>query len=572
MNQTKVKENNSSKISLCIPLIICPSCKTKIPILSLKSYEGKMAITLQCTCSKEEKEFNIEEFMIDLATNQSEDIKSNCQSEEAKKYCPKFSLLLSNNCINHQKTLRSDHVICDQNIKIECNKHKKPFSYYCKECKKNFCVECKKQHQSHCIVRLRKFIQNKEINMQIFDDIKSQNKEITNALINVIDEKINSLTKMKNELLKILNINESINDHLFLLYQSISKTASIFKENLSYEMMNLQSIELNLVKYNRKIERFEKKYDYFKQYLLTNYILRQSSVDESTSILHVNKEKCLLQLKDGKLVSGSRGNIRIWDLNYYTCENQNKQQRSILVQKLTNFSLNINSIIQLRDGRLVTCFDTIVLWNLTTNCQIKTLTGHRFSIRCLIELTDGRLASCSVDQTIKLWNITTNECVATLKGKSSFQSIVQLSDGRLVSYCNQMIHFWNITTYQCVTSLKNYNTSYFCLIQLVDGRLTYSAMDNTINLCDPIIHNKVAILVGHTKAINCLVQLIDGRLASGSEDYTLKIWNISTKNCNVTLTGHTTKILSLIQLFDGKLVSSGKAKNSIKIWDVSFSS
>ena len=49
---------------------------------------------------------------------------------------------------------------------------------------------------------------------------------------------------------------------------------------------------------------------------------------------------------------------------------------------------------------------TIKIWNIDTNCLVKTLYGHTNKVRCLEVLeNDNYLASGSDDTTILIWNI-----------------------------------------------------------------------------------------------------------------------------------------------------------------------
>jgi serine/threonine protein kinase len=77
----------------------------------------------------------------------------------------------------------------------------------------------------------------------------------------------------------------------------------------------------------------------------------------------------------------------------------------------------------------------------------------------------------------------------------------------------------------------------------------------------------LAILKGHTNAINGAIELSDGRLLSWSWDKTLRLWD-STGQSLATLEGHTSAVRSAIELRDGRLLSWGN-ENTLRLWDSS---
>jgi WD40 repeat protein len=108
---------------------------------------------------------------------------------------------------------------------------------------------------------------------------------------------------------------------------------------------------------------------------------------------HTDMVSCLIQLTNNLIASGSGdGTIKIWDLTTNSC-----------IHTLNN-STGIRCLIQLTDGRLASGSDyTITIWDLTTNSCVNTLTGHMNGVFCLTQLADGRLVSGLQDGIIKIW-------------------------------------------------------------------------------------------------------------------------------------------------------------------------
>lgn len=88
-----------------------------------------------------------------------------------------------------------------------------------------------------------------------------------------------------------------------------------------------------------------------------------------------------------------------------------------LTQVLEEHEGEVNSVVELRDGRLASCADdeTVVVCELSTGECVQTLEGHEDYVYCAVELGDGRLASCSHDSSVRVWELSRGECVQTLE-------------------------------------------------------------------------------------------------------------------------------------------------------------
>ncbi|MEG4207732.1 AAA-like domain-containing protein, partial [Microcoleus sp. Pol7_A1] len=85
---------------------------------------------------------------------------------------------------------------------------------------------------------------------------------------------------------------------------------------------------------------------------------------------------------------------------------------------LQRHSKSVNSVAFSRDGKILASAsddNTIKLWNLQTQTEIKTLTGHSNEVYSVVFSPDAKtLASASSDKTIKLWNLQTQTEIKTL--------------------------------------------------------------------------------------------------------------------------------------------------------------
>ena len=64
--------------------------------------------------------------------------------------------------------------------------------------------------------------------------------------------------------------------------------------------------------------------------------------------------------------------------------------------------------------------NSIIIWDINTGNNIRTLKGHSNWVCCLAVLPNGCLASGSVDNSIIIWDINTGNNIRTLKGHSSY--------------------------------------------------------------------------------------------------------------------------------------------------------
>ena len=64
-------------------------------------------------------------------------------------------------------------------------------------------------------------------------------------------------------------------------------------------------------------------------------------------------------------------------------------------------------VLQLTDGRLVSgsCDNTLILWDVSSETCMSTLRGHKYCLSCVLQFTDDFVVSGSDDGTLRLWNI-----------------------------------------------------------------------------------------------------------------------------------------------------------------------
>lgn len=124
-----------------------------------------------------------------------------------------------------------------------------------------------------------------------------------------------------------------------------------------------------------------------------------------------------------------------------------------------------------------------------------TLLGHEDNINSLVQLQDGRLLSGSSDHTLRVWDLTSNSCVAVLNGHhdhvpAQVYDVIQLKDGRVVS-CKRnedtSILVWDLASEAVLQALQGHTDQVFALAQLEDGRIVSGSQDETIRVWSPTV-------------------------------------------------------------------------------------
>lgn len=196
---------------------------------------------------------------------------------------------------------------------------------------------------------------------------------------------------------------------------------------------------------------------------------------------------------------------------------------------------------------------------------ISTIT-FTFEITSLLELKNNKFLIGTQEKLI-IFDIMTYQCITSIiEGVDWIESLIQLSDNRVVSGSTS-IRFFDLSTYKFVGKLNEPKEFCYSLLQLKDKRLVGGLFDGLIKVWDVDLLKRLHVLKGHYFAINCLVELKNSNMASGSWDMIINIWEMKEYKCLKVLRGHNGNIISMIQLKDNRLVSSSSDK-CIKIYDL----
>ena len=318
-------------------------------------------------------------------------------------------------------------------------------------------------------------------------------------------------------------------------------------------------------------------------FLVSNPIFLISSFPSSSYLQrtlsgHTNSVASIAYNPDGQiLASGSYDNtIKLWNLI------KNKEIRTFKGHSAWVADVAITP----NNKSLVSgSYDnTIKLWNLVNGKQIRTFKGHSDSVDTLLVTKDGKtIISGSFDRTIKLWNLNNGEEIRTLSGHSLKVSSIAISPDNkiLVSGSDdRSIKIWNLVTGELIRTLKAHEDKVSSVVISPDGKTFASgSYDRTIKLWDLETGEKIRTFQGHSKWVSCLAISPQGNiLASGSGDRTIKLWSLVTGEEIETLKGHSGHITSLNFSptigrenipYQQTLSSGAMGDNTIKVWQMS---
>lgn len=293
--------------------------------------------------------------------------------------------------------------------------------------------------------------------------------------------------------------------------------------------------------------------------------------------------------KGGVLASGSRGEIRLWDIN-----------TGRLIATLSEYPWldswqvdEVNSLAFSPDGQTLIgggADATLKIWHIGARDLIDILEEHKAAVRCVAYSPSGQtLATGGDDRKISLWNRRKREAFTTLSwGDSVPHSLAFSPDGQLLaSGSYRKIKIWRLEDENVFSSPKakllHTITAHSHIVSAIafrpissgpeksslekDGILISASRDRTIKLWHLETGASIRTLEGHTGAIYSIAISPDCKtIASGSEDKTVRLWHLETGELIGTFTGHTEQVNAVAFSRDGQTLVSGSHDKTIKIW------
>ncbi|HEY9853934.1 MAG TPA: WD40 repeat domain-containing protein [Leptolyngbyaceae cyanobacterium] len=300
---------------------------------------------------------------------------------------------------------------------------------------------------------------------------------------------------------------------------------------------------------------------------------------------------------DVLLASGSRGEIRLWDI-----------KNGRLISTLSEYPWmenrqvdEINSLAFSPDGQTLISGgvdSTIKIWHVGAKDIIDILEDRKGVVRCVAFSPTGQtFATGGDDRKINLWNRLKREAFSSLSwGDSVPHSLAFNYNGKLLaSGSYRKIKVWRmddgkeshspkaklihtITAHSHIVSAVAFSFgSPTTVNREIEGKsssqtelteiLVSGSRDRTIKVWHLETGKLIRTLTGHTGAIFSVAVSKDGKtIASGSEDKTIKLWHLETGELLSTFTGHGEAVNAVVFTPDGRTLASASLDKTIKIW------
>ena len=213
-----------------------------------------------------------------------------CKQDLSKNffYCTKCKELICNSCIKkiHIEQSHKGHLLLNENeVNFFCDKHKKKYVNYCKNCQKNCCKKCSGEHSSHELILIKNEIRDMNY---ILDIEKMINKE--KNIIEKIEKKYPESIFKNNE---DLNLIKSFNRLVSLRKKENQlkiKILDIYKEYLHQINNDKEKIEesKNMNNSITSISSRESVGEYHSHCLLNFFFLKTVNLLENEFIISIS--------------------------------------------------------------------------------------------------------------------------------------------------------------------------------------------------------------------------------------------------------------------------------------------
>lgn len=307
---------------------------------------------------------------------------------------------------------------------------------------------------------------------------------------------------------------------------------------------------------------------------------------------HIRGINCLVYAPQDKnhrkspiLASGSRGEVKLWDLT-----------KGELIATLSECSWNVSGLVDEiktlafnNDGQLLVsggADSSIKIWHLGARDLIDILHKHNGIVRCVAFTPDTKmLVTGGDDRKILFWDLVDRVVVGTLSLDDNAAHALAISpittaspkemEKLLVTGSYRKIKVWRINCegkenldIQLLYSFTAHSHIVTCLKISADGKyLISSSRDRTIKIWNLETAELMHTLKGHQDGVDAIALSPDGQIiASGSADNKIKIWHLETGDLLATFSGHSSSVTSLLFTPSGDKLVSGSLDRTIKIW------
>ena len=364
--------------------ILCPMC------ILIKINPKNNLVQIKCE-NGHDNEINIDSF--DSIYQVFKYTCDRCKKDLSSKfyYCSQCKELICNICMEKyfNNEINKGHLILNESeVNFYCEKHKKKFINFCKNCQKNCCKKCCSEHNSHELLLIKNEIRDNNYISKI-EKMIIQEKEIIDKIeqkfpLNIFKNENPNLLKAFNRLISLRKKEYHLKDKILKIYQDFLKIIS--NNNLSE---NIAEKNGNLDASISSISSTTSMGEYPENFLMNFYFLK--SVNELENEVLTNINEFFDFSEDNKYYkdfSELKNFLTNYKKNLISPEkNLEKFSKSYTINKRPNF------IFPLDDGNFIITYDTkIIFYDYLSGQELLIMDEEIFDYTYrIIKLPDGSL-------------------------------------------------------------------------------------------------------------------------------------------------------------------------------------
>ena len=315
-----------------------------------------------------------------------------CKKDLSSKfyYCSQCKELICNICMekNLNNEINKGHIVLNESeVNFYCEKHKKKFINFCKNCQKNCCKKCCSEHNSHELLLIKNEIRDNNYISKI-EKMIIQEKEIIEKIeqkfpLNIFKNENPNLLKAFNRLITLRKKEYQLKDKILKIYQDFLKRIN---DNLNE---NIPETNGNLDVSLSSISSTTSMGEYPDNFLMNYYFLKSVNELENEVLTNIND---FFDFSEDNKYYKDFSELKTFLINYKKNlispeKNLEKFSKSYTINKKPNF------IFPLDDGNFIITYDTkIIFYDYISGEELLIIDEEIFDYTYrIIKLPDGTL-------------------------------------------------------------------------------------------------------------------------------------------------------------------------------------
>ena len=364
--------------------ILCPMC------ILIKINPKNNLVQIKCE-NGHDNEINIDSF--DSIYQVFKYTCDRCKKDLSSKfyYCSQCKELICNICIEKyfNNEINKGHLILNESeVNFYCEKHKKKFINFCKNCQKNCCKKCCSEHNSHELLLIKNEIRDNNYISKI-EKMIIQEKEIIEKIEqkfpqNIFKNENPNLLKAFNRLISLRKKEYHLKDKILKIYQDFIKIISNnnLSENIAEKNGNLDA-SISSISSTTSMGEFPE------NFLMNFYFLKSVNELENEVLTNINE---FFDFSEDNKYYKDFSELKTFLSNYKKNlispeKNLEKFSKSFTINKRPNF------IFPLDDGNFIITYDTkIIFYDYLSGQELLIMDEEIFDYTYrIIKLPDGTL-------------------------------------------------------------------------------------------------------------------------------------------------------------------------------------